>query len=107
MGTVKTEQIASFNPVEMDGFSCPNCGSTEFTELVPYGGIWCSGCNAQYTFRDTCDGVNKVAISISTETCWYSKHKQFANYCTNIWFGDRPKDIHWLRFDQENNLSRV
>jgi len=95
LGTVKTVKIGAFNPLLMRIFKCPACGSAEFAELKPYGGVWCSGCNAHIIVRDTCDGLNKVAVRVETADCWKEEIRKKADvYATSIWEGD--DEISWL-----------
>ena len=98
------EKIGSFNPVTWPGFKCPICGSEKFVYLVPLGGLWCGGCNAELTFHGTCDGPNKLAIRVSTDDCWKKTHREvWAS--TVIWADDlnfhketRKQLVNWMYY---------
>lgn len=92
---INTEKIGSFNPFEMDGFSCPVCESNEFVELWPYGGVWCARCNASFEVGGTCDGPRKLAVHCVTKHCHSREHREKADrYFTVIW--DEDNEIGWF-----------
>lgn len=72
------ELIAVFNPFLMPSFYCPVCGSKEFVELIPNGGVWCNNCNAEFFCKSTCDGITKIAVSCKTDNI----HKDIGYYIT-------------------------
>lgn len=78
---IQKEKISSFDPFKKKGFRCPVCASNEFTELYPYGNVWCNECNAMFILRATCDGLNKIAVDCKTEHV-YAKHKD--EFCVDI-----------------------
>jgi len=80
----------------MKGFRCPVCGSNEFVELHPYGGVWCRECNAEFFVRGTDDGVNKIAVDCITKYVWLHKRKSdmLEYYWTVVWCDDER--IVWL-----------
>jgi len=95
MGTISTDRIAYFNPFLKDCFECPICGSKEFAYLAPYGGVWCTKCNANFTVSGTCDGQAKVSIRCHFD---YSYNKDvremFDRISTVVWADDT--EIKWL-----------
>jgi len=93
---ITREKISSFDPFNMKGFKCPVCGSSEFVELHPYGGVWCRECNAEFFVRGTCDGINKIAVDCFTKYVFPHKRKSdmLEYYWTVIWRDD--EEIVWL-----------
>ena len=98
---IRQERIGSFNPFNLKNFRCPVCGSNDFTELVPYGGVWCDECNAQFFVRGTCDGVNKIVVDCFTK--WVHRHKRTEDmldyYGAVIWKEDEK--ITWLGWKKD------
>ena len=93
---ISKEKIGSFNPFRMKGFKCPVCGSKRFVELHPYGGVWCSKCNAGFEVSGTSDGPRKLAVRCITDHVHsqYRKKGLPKGYGTVIWQGDDK--ISWL-----------
>lgn len=52
-----------------DHIICPVCGAEEFVELVPAGGVWCAGCNARFSCRDTA-GDPGLVVDCSITEVW-------------------------------------
>jgi len=95
MGKVITERISSFNPFTKEFFKCPVCGNDEFVYLAPYGGVWCTDCNADFKVESTCDGLNKVSVHCGVEYCYDKKAKEnFDRLGTVIWEDDT--EVKWL-----------
>lgn len=93
---IQKEKISSFDPFKMKAFRCPVCASNEFTELYPYGNVWCNECNAMFIVRGTCDGLNKVAVDCCTEHVHsdYQKEGLPSKFGTVIWKDDTK--IAWI-----------
>ncbi len=104
MGIVKQEKVACFDPFKMDCFVCPNCNSTDFVDLIPYGGIWCSGCNLQFVLRSTCDGIKKIVVQGFTEHCHRPEDRKLASFGAVIWKDD--DSIRWMKFTHTGNIVR-
>lgn len=80
----------------MDCFRCPVCGSNEFVELIPDGGVWCDKCNSSFMVRGTCDGLRKVSIHCSTVHVYrnYKNEDLPPSYGTVVWESDER--VEWL-----------
>ena len=102
---LRREVIASFNPFNMSAFRCPVCGSNDFVELYPYGGVWCAECNAEFSVRGTDDGVNKIVVDCFTKWVWkHKRRKDLPEYFwTVIWRGDDR--ISWLAWTGEKIIE--
>ena len=84
-----------FNPVLRDDFECPICGSKTFAYLVPFGGLWCEKCNADFQFKETSDGQQKVAVRVNTTHCLNGEVREVLEMAsTVIWESDEK--ITWL-----------
>jgi hypothetical protein len=57
-----------------DHIVCPVCGGTEFTELVPAGGVWCDECNARFSCRYT-GGDPGLVIDVNLDAV-YKPHRE-------------------------------
>lgn len=79
---ITVHKIGSFIPFNHKAFFCPICGSNEFYELYPYGGVWCGRCNAEFHVSSTCDGISKVAIHVNSK---------------NVWWQNVPEDLYSLK----------
>lgn len=94
MGKVITERIG-FNPFIRDYFKCPICGYNVFVYLVPYGGIWCTECNAYFSVNVTSDVVSKIFVECMFEHCYYKKVAETVDsIAAVIW--DDDKEVRWL-----------
>lgn len=104
---LEQQKIGSFNPFKRKYFKCPVCGSDEFVELNPNGGVWCKGCNAAFGVRGTCDGIDKVAVDCFTKDVWNkSKFPGISeHYWTVLWADD--KKMSWLTVAEENGKRTV
>lgn len=103
---IQKQKISSFDPFNMSAFRCPVCGGQHFTELYPYGGVWCDECNARFDLSDTCDGLRKIAVRCTTEHLYTSyKEKALSRYCTTIWADDTK--ITWLSRGKDGKIVTV
>lgn len=109
---IRKDRIASFDPFSMKAFACPVCGTKEFVELVPAGGVWCVECNARFVCDGTCDGLRKISVRCTTNYIFKEYMDQVSltdldgkvdeadpdirvKYGTVIWEDDEI--ISWLR----------
>lgn len=101
---ITKEAISSFDPFKQEFFSCPVCGSKEFVELYPYGGVWCAKCNAGFGVTSTCDGKRKIGVHCTTKHCWSKEQREEADrYFTTIWEDD--KTIGWFKVKDRKVIS--
>jgi len=101
---IQKEKISSFDPFKMKAFRCPVCASNEFTELYPYGNVWCNECNAMFILRGTCDGLNKVAVDCKTEQV-HAKYKEDLPplFGAVIWKDDTR--ISWIAIKNNKTIT--
>jgi len=85
---LRREVIASFNPFNMSAFRCPVCGSNDFVELYPYGGVWCAECNAEFSVRATDDGVNKIVVDCFTKWFGSTREEKICQSIFGLLFGE-------------------
>jgi len=102
--------IGNFNPFQMPAFFCPVCGSNKFTDLAPYGGVWCDNCNANFEVAATCDGNRKLSVHCFTKNVWSNKTKPLgmkyeAHYWTVIWQHDGR--VVWLTRTSDKTIRSV
>lgn len=103
---IQKQKISSFDPFDMSAFRCPVCGGQHFTELCPYGGVWCDECNARFGVSDTCDGLRKIAVRCTTEHIRPPyKEKAMSLYFTTIWEEDIK--ITWLSKGKDGKIITV
>ena len=58
-----------------DHIVCPVCGGTDFTELVPAGGVWCDECNAEFSCRYT-GGDPGLVIDVTLDAVYEKPHRR-------------------------------
>lgn len=109
---IEVEKIGSFNPFNHKAFFCPVCGSNEFYDLYPYGGVWCARCNAEFRCSSTCDGPRKLAIHVNVKNVWWDgvpeESKIFRSaihFWTVMWESDDK--VSWMMRYADNQLATI
>src|SRR5262245_56940150 len=90
-----------------DHIVCPVCGGTEFTELVPAGGIWCNECNAEFSCRDTA-GDPGLVIDCEIKSVWQCKNADYHALLFELTRKHMKQGYgNWHYADVENSLAEL